>query len=56
MELTNINRWVYYNIDRVEEVLETNGKAVILICGASSSGKSHVAKILQSTLKKTLRH
>lgn len=50
-EVKNLNRWKYYNLDRVEEILENNPKAVILLCGASSSGKSFAAEELKNVFK-----
>ena len=50
MEVTSINKWKYYNIDRVQEILETNKKAIVILSGASSSGKSYCAKVLQQAL------
>lgn len=50
MEEKSVSKWKFYNLDRVEEILEKNKKAVILISGASSSGKSYSAKILQQML------
>ena len=49
-ELKSVSRWKYFNVDRVDEILENHKKAVILLSGASSSGKSYSAKILQQTL------
>ena len=50
LELSSMSRFRFFNLDRVQEILEKNSKAVILICGASSSGKSHVAELLKQTL------
>lgn len=50
LELSSLSRFRFFNLDRVQEILETNSKAVILICGASSSGKSYVADLLKQTL------
>lgn len=43
----HIEKWVNANLDLVEETLEKHSKAVIVIAGASSSGKSYSAKVLQ---------
>lgn len=48
---TNSDNWKYANLDIVDEILETNKKAIILISGASSSGKSYSAKQLQKLLE-----
>lgn len=45
------DKWVCANVDLIEENLERQPKAVVFIAGASSSGKSYCAKILQSVLK-----
>ena len=50
MIVDNINEWTHYNLDLLQEILETQNKAVILIAGASSSGKSYASKILQNSL------
>ncbi len=50
MEVSSLNKWKYYNIDRVQEILENHKKAVIILSGASSSGKSYCAKVLQQAL------
>ena len=52
---TNSDNWKYANLDIVDEILETNKKAIILISGASSSGKSYSAKQLQKLLEEN-RH
>ena len=49
--LKSLNRWKFFNLDRIEEILETQNKAVILICGASSSGKSFAAEELRILLE-----
>lgn len=46
----HIEKWTNANIDLVEEVLEKHQKAVIIIAGASSSGKSYSARILEQGL------
>lgn len=50
LELSSLSRFRFFNLDRVQEILENHSKAVILICGASSSGKSYVAELLKQTL------
>lgn len=50
-EVHHINKWAYANLDMVEETLEKEHKAVILIAGASSSGKSYCAAILKELLQ-----
>lgn len=45
------DKWVSANIDLIEEKLESEKKAVALIAGASSSGKSYCARLLQEVLK-----
>lgn len=52
IELHHLDKWAYANLDLVEEELEKNDKAVILIAGASSSGKSYAAKTLKEILQK----
>lgn len=51
-ETHHIDRWCFANIDLIGECLEKNNKAVVLIAGASSSGKSHVSQLLISELEK----
>mgnify|MGYP002515424978 FL=1 len=46
----HFDKWCFANIDLAEEVLETQNKAVIIIAGASSSGKSFSAEALKRTL------
>lgn len=43
----HFDKWCFANIDLAEEVLETENKAVIVIAGASSSGKSFSAEALK---------
>lgn len=50
MENVKENRWYYYNLDLIEESLQNNKIPVILIAGASSSGKTHYAGKLQDFL------
>ena len=47
----HLEKWANANIDLVEEVLEKNKKAVVVLAGASSSGKSYCAKVLQQALE-----
>ena len=49
-QIDNIIEWCYKNLDLVEELKEENKKPVILIAGASSSGKSYSAGILKQFL------
>ena len=50
-ECHHLEKWAIANIDLVEEVLEKNNKAVVIIAGASSSGKSYCAKVLQQGME-----
>lgn len=47
----HMDKWAYCNLDLIEEVLEKEKKAVVLIAGASSSGKSFCAEYLTGMLK-----
>lgn len=51
-EFHHLDKWAYANLDLIEESLESNKKAVILVSGASSSGKSFSAEFLMELLKK----
>lgn len=53
MKLTfhHLDKWGYANLDLVEEAIQEGGKALVIISGASSSGKSYAAKYLQDLLK-----
>ena len=51
-KLKSASRWKYFNIDRIEEILETHSKAIVLLAGASSSGKSYSAQLLSQELSK----
>lgn len=51
-EFHHIDKWGFANLDLVEESLEKNKKAVVLISGASSSGKSYAAAYLTDLLSK----
>lgn len=48
--IDNLTEWLYSNLDLVEECKEKKLKPVILIGGASSSGKSYTSKTLQNFL------
>lgn len=48
MLLDNKNKWCYANLDLVEEIIETGNKPIVMVCGASSSGKSYCSNILKS--------
>ena len=48
--IDNMTEWLYSNLDLVEECKEKKLKPVILIGGASSSGKSYTSKSLQNFL------
>lgn len=47
----HLDKWATCNVDLIEECLEKNPKAVVLVSGASSSGKSYCASLLESLLK-----
>lgn len=53
MELTfhHIDKWGFANLDLVEETLESQKKAIVIIAGASSSGKSFAAAYLNHLLE-----
>lgn len=51
MFLNSIEKWKNANLDLVEEVLERDKKAIILLAGASSSGKSFSGKMLSKYLE-----
>lgn len=46
----HLDKWLYANLDLVEESLETRPKALVVLAGASSSGKSFCAKQLKDFL------
>lgn len=46
-EISNINEWLFINLDLIEECKEKNIKPIVFIAGASSSGKSFLSKQLQ---------
>ncbi|HAJ77439.1 MAG TPA: hypothetical protein DCO89_00015 [Clostridiales bacterium] len=51
MKITsNITEWMYSNLDLIEECKEKGLKPIILIGGASSSGKSYSSKMLKNFL------
>ena len=52
----HVDKWGYCNLDLVEEVLEKEKKAIVLIAGASSSGKSFCADYLATMLKHNGHH
>lgn len=51
-ELHHIDKWGFANFDLGEEIIEKKQKALILIAGASSSGKSYGAIYLKEMLSK----
>lgn len=46
----HIDKWGFANLDMIEEVLEKEKKAIVLVAGASSSGKSYMANYLKELL------
>lgn len=46
-EISNINEWLFINLDLIEECKEKNIKPIVFIAGASSSGKSFLSNQLQ---------
>ena len=51
MKITsNFTEWLYSNLDLIEECKEKGLKPIILIGGASSSGKSYTSKMLKNFL------
>lgn len=50
LNVNDIETWCYANLDRIEELLQNGQKAVILVAGASSSGKSFACKALKEIL------
>lgn len=46
----HLDKWLCANLDLVEEALETHEKAIVVIGGASSSGKSFCARQLKDYL------
>ena len=55
-EYHHLDKWGYANLDLCEEILETRSKAVVLISGASSSGKTFTAAYLKSLLEASNHH
>ena len=50
--ITDITKWCYCNLDLIEENKENKNKSVVLVAGASSSGKSFVSHYLKQFLLK----
>jgi uridine kinase/adenylate cyclase class IV len=55
-EFHHLDKFGYANLDLCEELLETEKKAVVLISGASSSGKSFSALYLKELLEENGHH
>ena len=51
-ECHHLDRFGFANLDYIDEIQESEKKAVILIAGASSSGKSFAATYLNQLLEK----
>lgn len=51
-EITDITKWCYCNLDLIEENKEIGNKSIVLVAGASSSGKSFVSSYLKQFLTK----
>lgn len=51
MNITDLEKWKTSNLDLVQESLEKHNKAIILLAGASSSGKSYAGKLLTEFLQ-----
>ena len=51
MNITDLEKWKTSNLDLVQETLENHNKAIILLAGASSSGKSYAGKLLTEYLQ-----
>lgn len=47
----HLDKWSFMNLDLIEEILETRDRAVVLIGGATSSGKSFCAHNLKDFLR-----
>ncbi len=47
LSIHHLDKWCFANLDLAEEVLESSPKAVVIIAGASSSGKSFSAEALR---------
>ena len=52
----HLDKWAYANLDLVEESIQKGGKALVIISGASSSGKSYAAQYLKSLLEENGHH
>ena len=52
VSVSNIQKWCFTNLDLTEEILEKNSKAVVLVAGASSSGKSYASNELKELFSK----
>lgn len=48
----HLDKWAFANLDLIEEALEKRKKAVVLVSGASSSGKSYSVEFLKDLLVK----
>lgn len=55
-EYHHIDKFGFANLDLIEEIQETKPKAVVLISGASSSGKSYAARYLRNLLGASKHH
>ena len=49
-EIKDVSRWCYCNLDLIEENREHGNKSVVLIAGASSSGKSFMSNYFKQFL------
>ncbi len=47
----HLDKWGYANLDLIEESLQKNEKALVIIAGASSSGKSYASIFLKQLLE-----
>lgn len=55
MDVINVSlpdKWAMINLDLIEENLEKHDKALVILSGASSSGKTYCANILSAVLKR----
>ena len=55
-EYHHLDKFGYANLDLCEELLESEKKAIVLISGASSSGKSFSAEYLRELLERNGHH
>lgn len=55
-ECHHLDKWAFANLDLVEESLEKGNKPVLLVSGASSSGKSYSTEYLMRLLNSTGHH